>query len=53
MLPLPQIRTARPPVPLRKAIRAIDDYTLWAFNPQHQLVRQYAAPAKRRQDRAA
>jgi hypothetical protein len=53
MLPLPPVRTANPSAPMRKAIRAVDRYTLWAFNPQHQLVRGYAVPAERREDQAA
>jgi len=53
VLPLPAIRTAGSLTPMRKAIRAVDTYTLWAFNPQHQLVRRYAAPSKRHEDQAA
>jgi hypothetical protein len=52
MLPLPHIRTAHRPSTLRRAIRAVDDYTLWAFNPQHHLVRRYVEPAERRDDAA-
>ena len=53
MLPLPHIRSVQTPAPMRKAIRAVDDYTLWAFNPQHHLVRRYAVPAERRDGSAA
>ena len=53
MLPLPPVRTVSPPARVRKVVRAVDTYTLWAFNPQHHLVRRYVEPAKHAEDRAA
>jgi hypothetical protein len=53
MLPLPAIRTVSAPAPLRKAVKAVDDYTLWAFNPQRQLVSRYRPAEDRRTDRTA
>ncbi len=44
MLPLPPIRTTTSPTPVRNVLRALDSYTLWAFNPQHHLVRGYVEP---------
>jgi hypothetical protein len=37
MLPLPTVRTS--PGSLRRLARRIDEYTLWAFNPQRPLGR--------------
>jgi len=42
-----------PPARVRNLVRAVDSYTLWAFNPQHHLVRRYVEPAERVGDRAA
>lgn len=53
MLPLPHIRTIDKPNHLRRIVRAVDEYTLWAFNPQHHLVRGYAEPVRQQEDRAA
>lgn len=37
MLPLPPVRISSSS--LRRIVRRIDAYTLWAFNPQHPLGR--------------
>ncbi len=53
MLPLPPIRTTTSPTPVRNVLRAVDTYTLWAFNPQHHLVRGYVEPGRTRDEQTA
>jgi hypothetical protein len=47
MLPVPHIRTVSTPASVRKVIKVVDDYTLWAFNPPSHLVRGYSQAARR------
>lgn len=47
MLPLPPVRGLTAPTRVRKAIKAVDDYTLWAFNPPVHLTRRTPSSSER------